>query len=100
MTACGEGPITLDASRHPHASFGWLKIIRAWGAETAKALNRAAREDRIAVSAITPWEIALLVSEKRIDLQHGSAESGSNAALLARRGCILCPSEPGIAVSQ
>jgi PIN domain nuclease of toxin-antitoxin system len=33
------------------------------GAQTAEALNRAGWENRIAVSAITPWEIALLVSK-------------------------------------
>lgn len=68
------------------------------GSETAKALNRAAREDRIAVSAITPWEIALLVSKKRIDLQQDPLE-WVNAAL-SLPGMHLVPLEPGIAVTS
>ena len=68
------------------------------GAETAKLLNRAAREDRIAVSAITPWEIALLVSKKRIDL-HQDLMEWVNAAL-SLSGVHLAPLEPQIAVAS
>jgi PIN domain nuclease of toxin-antitoxin system len=68
------------------------------GAETARTLNRAAREDRIAVSAITPWEIALLVSKKRIDLRRDPLE-WINAAL-ALSGVHLVPLEPEIAVAS
>jgi PIN domain nuclease of toxin-antitoxin system len=68
------------------------------GAETAKALNRAAREDRIAVSAITPWEIALLVSKKRIDLHQDPLEWVS--AALSLPGVHLIPFEPEIAVAS
>jgi PIN domain nuclease of toxin-antitoxin system len=68
------------------------------GAETAKALNRAAHEDRIAVSAITPWEIALLVSKKRVDLQRDPLE-WVNAAL-SLSGVHLVPLEPEIAVAS
>jgi PIN domain nuclease of toxin-antitoxin system len=39
------------------------------GSETAKALNLAALDDRLIVSAITPWEIGILVSKNRIDLK-------------------------------
>jgi PIN domain nuclease of toxin-antitoxin system len=68
------------------------------GAETAKTLNRAAREDRIAVSAITPWEIALLASKKRIDLHRDPLE-WVNAAL-SLPGVHLVPLEPEIAVAS
>jgi PIN domain nuclease of toxin-antitoxin system len=68
------------------------------GAAAAKTLNRAAREDRIAVSAITPWEIALLVSKKRIDLHRDPLE-WVNAAL-ALPGLHLVPLEPEIAVAS
>jgi PIN domain nuclease of toxin-antitoxin system len=68
------------------------------GAETAKTLNRAAREDRIAVSAITPWEIALLVSKKRIDLHQDPLEWVS--AALSLPGVHLVPLEPEIAVAS
>jgi PIN domain nuclease of toxin-antitoxin system len=68
------------------------------GAETAKTINRAAREDRIAVSAITPWEIALLVSKKRIDMQQDPLE-WVNAAL-SLPGVHLVPLDPEIAVAS
>jgi PIN domain nuclease of toxin-antitoxin system len=68
------------------------------GSETAKTLNRAARENRIAVSAITPWEIALLVSKKRIDL-HRDALEWVRAAL-SLPGVHLVPLDPEIAVAS
>jgi PIN domain nuclease of toxin-antitoxin system len=68
------------------------------GLEAAKLLNRAGREDRIAVSAITPWEIALLVSKKRIDL-HQDPMEWVNAAL-SLSGVHLVPLEPEIAVAS
>ena len=68
------------------------------GAETARILNRAAREDRIAVSAITPWEIALLASKKRIDL-HRDTLDWINAAL-SLPGILLIPLDPAIAVAS
>ena len=38
------------------------------GVRAKQAINRAAREQRVAVSAISPWEIALLVSKGRLKL--------------------------------
>jgi PIN domain nuclease of toxin-antitoxin system len=68
------------------------------GAETAKALNRGAREDRLAVSAITPWEIALLASKKRIDLQKDALVWIQEA--LAKPGMTLVALAPEIAVES
>lgn len=68
------------------------------GAETAKALNRAAREDRIVISAITPWEIALLTSKKRIDLHRDTLEW--IRAALALPGVRIAPLEPEISVAS
>ncbi|MGB0053846.1 MAG: type II toxin-antitoxin system VapC family toxin [Terracidiphilus sp.] len=68
------------------------------GAEARKMLNRAAREDRIAVSAITPWEIALLVSKNRIDLHRDPMEWVS--ITLSLPGVHLQPLEPEIAVAS
>lgn len=68
------------------------------GAETVKALNRAGREDRILVSAITPWEIALLVSKKRIDVHREVLEWIRDA--LALPGVCLVPLDPEIAVAS
>lgn len=68
------------------------------GAETARTLNRAAREERIAVSAITPWEIGVLVAKKRIDLHRDVMEWVRDA--LSRPGVTLAPLEPEIAVAS
>ncbi|MGC1463489.1 MAG: type II toxin-antitoxin system VapC family toxin [Terracidiphilus sp.] len=68
------------------------------GAKTAKALNRTACENRIAVSAITPWEIALLVSKKRIDLHREPLEWVRST--LSLPGVHLVPIEPEIAVAS
>lgn len=68
------------------------------GAETAKALNRAARGDRIAVSAITPWEIALLVSKKRLNIHRDPLEWVSGT--LSLPGVHLVALEPEIAVAS
>ncbi|HXR37747.1 MAG TPA: type II toxin-antitoxin system VapC family toxin [Terracidiphilus sp.] len=68
------------------------------GVQTAGALNRAARENRIAVSAITPWEIALLVSKNRMKL--GADVTDWIRDALAKPGVRLVPLEPGIAVAS
>ncbi len=68
------------------------------GNETTKALNRAARQNCIAVSAITPWEVALLVSKKRIDLNQDPLAWVS--AALSFPGMHLVPLEPEIAVAS
>ena len=68
------------------------------GAETAKTLNHAAREERIAVSAITLWEIGVLVAKKRIDLHRDLMEWVRDA--LSRPGVTLVPLEPEIAVAS
>lgn len=68
------------------------------GAGAARALNRAATEDRIVVSAITPWEIALLVSKKRIDIHQDVMAWVRDA--LSEPGVTLFPLEPEIAVAS
>jgi PIN domain nuclease of toxin-antitoxin system len=68
------------------------------GAQAAEVLNRAGWENRIAVSAITPWEIALLVSKGRLQL---SAEVMQWIRVaLAKPGVRLVPLEPEIAVES
>jgi PIN domain nuclease of toxin-antitoxin system len=68
------------------------------GRRAAKTINRAARQDRLAVSAITPWEIGLLQSKKRITLQKDVLEWIREA--LAKPGVSLVPLEPEIAVAS
>jgi len=68
------------------------------GAQVAEVLNRAGWEDRIAVSAITPWEIALLVSKGRLKL--GAEVMRWIRVALAKPGVRLVPLEPEIAVES
>jgi PIN domain nuclease of toxin-antitoxin system len=89
-----SGLLLLDT----HAFLWMAEDHPRMGAGTGRALNRAAREDRIAVSAITPWEIALLVSKKRIDLQRDAMVWMRDA--LALPGVHLVPLEPEIAVAS
>jgi PIN domain nuclease of toxin-antitoxin system len=68
------------------------------GMQTTEALNKAGRESRIAVSAITPWEIGLLVSKERLQL--GTDVMEWIRAALAKPGVRLVPLEPEIAVAS
>ena len=68
------------------------------GVQTAEALNRAGWENRIAVSAITPWEIGLLVNKGRLQL--GADVMEWIRAALAKPGVQLAPLEPEIAVAS
>ena len=68
------------------------------GRHAAKAINLASREDRLAVSAITPWEIGLLASKKRINLHKEVLDWVREA--LVKPGVHLVPLEPEIAVAS
>ena len=68
------------------------------GRQAAKTINLASREGRLAVSAITPWEIGLLASKKRINLHIDVLDWIREA--LANPGVQLIPLEPEIAVAS
>lgn len=68
------------------------------GMQAKQAINRAAREERVAVSAITPWEIALLVSKGRLTLDQDVLDWVRTA--LGVPGIRLFPLEPEIAVAS
>jgi PIN domain nuclease of toxin-antitoxin system len=68
------------------------------GAQAKQEINRAAREQRVAVSAITPWEIGLLVSKSRLQL-NADVMQWIRAAL-SKPGVTLAPLEPEIAVAS
>jgi len=68
------------------------------GSAIKEVLNEAARRSRIAVSAITPWEVALLVSKGRLQL--GSDVAQWIRTALAKPGVQLVPLEPEIAVAS
>jgi len=68
------------------------------GAGAAGAMNRAGREDRLSISAITLWEIGLLASKKRIDLHRDVMEWVHE--VLALPGLSLVQLLPEIAVTS
>jgi PIN domain nuclease of toxin-antitoxin system len=68
------------------------------GKTTKRALNEAARQNKIAVSAITPWEIVLLVSKQRLKL--GTDVMDWLREALATPGVALAPFDPEIAVAS
>jgi len=62
------------------------------------AIESASLQDQVAISAITPWEIGLLASKKRIELHQDSLEW--IRAALARLGVNLVALDPEIAVES
>jgi PIN domain nuclease of toxin-antitoxin system len=68
------------------------------GSITKQAIRLAYRKERAQVSAITPWEIALLVSKRRLDL--GKDVLIWIRAALTVPGSTLVPLSPEIAVAS
>ena len=68
------------------------------GIGAKRAINIAARFNQIAVSAISPWEIALLVSKGRLNLSTDVLVWVREA--LSKPGVNLVPLEPEIAVAS
>jgi PIN domain nuclease of toxin-antitoxin system len=66
------------------------------GSGAKRAINIAARLSQVAVSAISPWEVALLVSKGRLHLSTDAMVWVRNA--LSKPGVNLVPLEPEIAV--
>ena len=80
--------------------------VLIWAAEDERRLGEAARatieeatySDRVGVSAITPWEIALLVEKGRLQL---AMEPGTWIRTVVQApGIDLMPIEPAIAVDS
>ena len=71
---------------------------RRLGGAAGARIEEARRMDRVGISAITPWEIALLVEKGRLRL---ALEVGAwMKALLGARGIDLLPIEPAIALDS
>ncbi len=68
------------------------------GSAAKRAINIAARLNQVAVSAISPWEVALLVSKGRLNLSMEVMVWVREA--LSRSGVSLVPLEPEIAVAS
>lgn len=68
------------------------------GVATARALDKASLEERLRVSAITPWEIAMLVSRGRLTLNADVMDWIGEALDLP--GVRVAPLEPEIAIAS
>lgn len=67
-------------------------------AEVRKQIDRASANEAALVSAITPWEIALLVAKKRVHLQMDVQQWIDSALTLP--GIRLEPLSPAIAIAS
>jgi PIN domain nuclease of toxin-antitoxin system len=90
----GSPRILLDT----HTLLWMIENRKHLGAAAWQAVNLAVAEARILISAITPWEIALLVSKKRIELSKDVMEWVEDA--LTMPGVTLVGLEPEIAVAS
>ena len=68
------------------------------GRSASRLIEETVQTDRVAVSAITPWEIALLVERRRLRLGRDVGEWIAEA--LALPGVALIPIEPAIAIDS
>lgn len=98
MTQAGDadrpGLILLDT----HALVWSVEERPRLGPGAKRSINAAARLNQLAVSAITPWEVALLVSKGRLNLSTDAMVWVRDA--LSRPGISLVPLEPEIAVAS
>ena len=86
--------IVLDT----HVLIWAMNDERRLGPEARAAIAAAEQSDDIGISAITPWEVALLVERGRLRL---AQEVGAwIAAVLALPGVRLLPIEPAIAADS
>ena len=68
------------------------------GTSASRLIEETVQTDRLAVSAITPWEIALLVERRRLRLGLDVGEWIAEA--LALPGVTLIPIEPAITIDS
>ena len=86
--------IVLDT----HALIWAVEGDRRLGASASRLIEETVQTDRVVLSAITPWEVALLVERGRLRL--GRELSGWIEEVLALPGVSLVPIEPAIAIDS
>ncbi len=97
-------PVASDPARFPlllldtHALVWLMFGERRLGKQAHEAIRKSSRGDRLLVSAITPWEIGVLVAKGRIDLHQDTM--GWMRTALALPGMKLARLEPEIAVES
>jgi PIN domain nuclease of toxin-antitoxin system len=81
-----------------HAWVWLLNGSERLGPKTRKAIQRSLTEEAVLVSAISPWEVAMLVSKGRLVLDRDVGEWVQKALVLP--GIRLEPISPAVAVAS
>ena len=90
----GSPLLLLDTHALVWLVFGEARL----GSKARSAIKLAAEQNQLLISAITPWEIGVLVSKRRIDLYRDLMDWVQDA--LAMPGLSLAALEPEIAVAS
>ena len=99
MTATAADPERLPLLLLDTHTLVWLMFgEKRLGKKAHEAIRKSSRVERLLVSAITPWEIGVLVAKGRIDLHQDTM--GWVRTALSMPGVRLAPLEPEIAVSS
>lgn len=93
----GCGPVSL-VLLDTHAWLWLLNGSERLGAKARKAIQRSLAEEAVLVSAISPWEVAMLVSKGRLVLDRDVGEWVQVA--LSLPGFRLEPVSPEVAVAS
>jgi len=99
VTATAADPERLPLLLLDTHTLVWLMFgEKRLGKKAHEAIRKSSRVERLLVSAITPWEIGVLVAKGRIDLHQDTM--GWVRTALSMPGVRLAPLEPEIAVSS
>jgi PIN domain nuclease of toxin-antitoxin system len=99
VTATAADPERLPLLLLDTHALVWLMFgEKRLGKKAHEAIRKSSRVERLLVSAITPWEIGVLVAKGRIDLHQDTM--GWVRTALAMPGVRLVPLEPEIAVES
>jgi len=99
MAAPASDPVQLPLLLLDTHVLVWLMFgERQLNSHAREVIRKSSRVERLLVSAITPWEIGVLVAKGRINLHQDTMRWV--AAALAMPGVRLAPLEPEIAVQS
>ena len=98
MSASSEQARASRLLMDTHVLLWLVEGYGSLGSESRAAIEASAHQNCLYISAITPWEIGLLVSKGRLQL--GADVMQWIHAVLAKPGVQLAPLEPEIAVAS
>jgi PIN domain nuclease of toxin-antitoxin system len=94
----GEGELSAPLLLDTHVLLWLVSGDAGLGGHTSRAIEATSHSRSVLVSAITPWEIGLLASKKKIELHQDAL--GWIRAVLMKPGIELAPLEPEITVTS